>query len=596
MSRRRCVGACAVIAIFVLASIARADDTATCAQAASNVPKEAIAACGRLLQSETINEVDQAIYFNNRGLAYTRIGVYDQALRDLDASLRLNPNIINAHINRGLVHLYKRQYDLAIADFDYAIRLDPNNANAYHGRGFSYLRKNEYDRAIVDFNQAIQITPNSDSGYSDRGSAWLEKRQFRRALDDFDQAIKLNPNSAVARANRARALRETGELERALLDYNAAIKLDPSFPSAIAGRGLVWRLKKDFDRAVGDYNKAILLNPALPEPYTARGQIYEEKGDVESAKRDYATALSKSTGAAISISGSLPVIDLSGERFKAIARARLAVLAQQQTETTPAAASMSKVSSGSESVTGVSVDRIALVIGNGAYPELGALPNPPNDARAMAKALRALGFDVIEGINLDHEAFEHTVRDFLLKAVNARMALLFYAGHGIQFDDHNFLVPVDTKIIEGNDLTRQMTSLDTILSALDDQVRTNIVILDACRINPLASSELVQAKGIGRSITVRAGLAAPTDLGKGATLGAGTLIAFATAPGQVALDGEGGNSPFSTALLRHLPTQGLEVQTMLTRVRADVVASTRSQQVPWSNSSLLGEVYLAGKP
>jgi uncharacterized caspase-like protein len=97
---------------------------------------------------------------------------------------------------------------------------------------------------------------------------------------------------------------------------------------------------------------------------------------------------------------------------------------------------------------------------------------------------------------------------------------------------------------------------------------------------------------------VRSGLAAPSTaaLGSGATLGAGTLIAFATAPGQVALDGAGANSPFSAALMRHLGTPGLEVQQMLTRVRADVVAVTHNKQVPWSNSSLLGEVFLAGKP
>ena len=94
---------------------------------------------------------------------------------------------------------------------------------------------------------------------------------------------------------------------------------------------------------------------------------------------------------------------------------------------------------------------------------------------------------------------------------------------------------------------------------------------------------------------MRSGLAAPASLGPGATLGAGTLVAFSTAPGQVALDGQGANSPFSLALVHHLGTPGIEVQQMLTRVRAEVVASTNNKQVPWSNSSLLGEVFLAGK-
>jgi uncharacterized caspase-like protein len=131
-----------------------------------------------------------------------------------------------------------------------------------------------------------------------------------------------------------------------------------------------------------------------------------------------------------------------------------------------------------------------------------------------------------------------------------------------------------------------------MLAGLDDQIRTNIVILDACRNNPVAPPAAVAQAS--RSVTVRSGLAAPSGLGKGATTGAGTLLAFATAPGQVALDGDGDNSPFSFALARHMGTPGLEVQQMLTRVRAEVVAATGSKQVPWSNSSLLGEVYLVG--
>jgi uncharacterized caspase-like protein len=144
-------------------------------------------------------------------------------------------------------------------------------------------------------------------------------------------------------------------------------------------------------------------------------------------------------------------------------------------------------------------------------------------------------------------------------------------------------------------VVKGLTDLDTILVGLDNQIRANVVILDACRDNPLAS-KTVADNAASRSVTVRSGLAAPTNLGRGEASGAGTLLAFATAPGQVALDGDGSNSPFSTALIRHIGTPGLEVQQMLTRVRAEVVVSTKGKQVPWSNSSLLGEVYLAGRP
>jgi uncharacterized caspase-like protein len=233
------------------------------------------------------------------------------------------------------------------------------------------------------------------------------------------------------------------------------------------------------------------------------------------------------------------------------------------------------------------------VIGNGAYASVKALPNPPNDARSVAKSLRDIGFTVSEGVDLDRAAMQNTTRDFLRDAARAQVALVYYAGHGVQIDGRKYLVPVDLRLLPGADITAGMTDMDTILAGLDDQVRTNILIFDACCNNPLEPH--LASAAPNRAIEAGAGLAAPAAPVSGATLGAGTLIAFATAPGQVALDGEGANSPFSAALSRHIGTSGIEVQQMPTRVRAEVVAKTGGKQVPWSNSSLLGEVYLAAK-
>jgi hypothetical protein len=207
----------------------------------------------------------------------------------------------------------------------------------------------------------------------------------------------------------------------------------------------------------------------------------------------------------------------------------------------------------------------------------------------VARALGEIGFDVAQGTDLDRNAMERLLRDFLRKAVAARVALLFYAGHGMQVDGRNYLVPVDAKLEAASDLGFETVELDKILASLDDPSRATIVILDACRDNPLARSFSMRL-GVTRSTAVGAGLAAYS------TLGTGTLIAFATAPGQVALDGQAANSPFTQGLVKHLRTPGLEVRQMLTRVRADVAASTRNRQIPWDNSSLLGEVYLADQP
>jgi hypothetical protein len=402
--------------------------------------------------------------------------------------------------------------------------------------------------------------------------------------------MRLDPKSALAYNNRGAAWREKGDLDRAVADFDQAIRLDPKIANPYANRGPIWRAKGDLDRAIADYSHAIVLDPKYPDAYANRGLAYEGNADYGRARADFKAALA------------LPARFVFSRRFQAMAKARLAVLSNADTvsvaphavvATASAATPQASVPASAAASPRDPGRRIALVIGNGAYANANTLPNPPNDARAVAKSMREIGFDVSEGIDLDRAGMQRLISGFLLKGATARIALLFYAGHGMQVDGRNYLVPVDAKLATATDLAAEMTEVDQVLAGLDDQIRTNIVILNACRDNPLVPKAVTQPSA-SRSVVVRSGLAAPSALGAGATLGARTLIAFATAPGQVALDGDGANSPFSSALVRHLATPGLEVQQMLTRVRAEVVATTESRQVPWSNSSLLGEIYLAG--
>jgi formylglycine-generating enzyme required for sulfatase activity/uncharacterized caspase-like protein len=231
-------------------------------------------------------------------------------------------------------------------------------------------------------------------------------------------------------------------------------------------------------------------------------------------------------------------------------------------------------------------EKVALVIGNSKYVNVDPLPNPANDARVIAKALREIGFDVTDGFDLARDGMEQQVREFLRKAENASVRLFFYAGHGLQVDDRNYLVPVNTKLERASDLSFETIGLDSILENLDAVSRTNIIILDACRNNPFAKA-FASRNGAGRAFAVQRGLAPSNP-------GGGTLIAYSTKPGAVALDGNGANSPFTEALARHLRTPGLEVRQMFTRVRADVIAATHGEQYPWDNSGLLSDVYLAG--
>lgn len=499
----------------------------------------------------------------------------------------------------------KGDYAKVIADATEAIRLQPSQA-VYNLRGSAYYDKGDYDIAIADFDDALKLGTPSGIIFHNRGNAWRGKGDYAKAIADYDAAIKANPGSAFSFQNRGISKEALGDLDGALADINQAIRLDPTLPQPLINRTSIWRAKGDLDRAIADGGEAIRLarekppvnimtppNSVLISGYTHRALAYEAKGDYARAREDYKATLA------------IVASDAGSKANQATAKVRLSLVsdaaapiprdapspttqpattpAPQQTGATPAPAPAPAVRG----------TRMALIIGNGAYAHVKALPNPPNDARAVARSLRDIGFTVSEGVDLDRAAMQKMTRDFLREAARAQIAVVYYAGHGVQVDGRNYLIPVDVELKPGTGMTEAMIDMDTIMAGLDDQVRTNILIFDACRNNPMAQQ--VASAGVNRGIEGASGLAAPTSLGAGATLGAGTLIAFATAPGQVALDGEGANSPFSAALSRHLGTPGLEVQQMLTRVRAEVVSTTKSKQVPWSNSSLLGEVYLAEK-
>ncbi|MCB2054181.1 MAG: caspase family protein [Geminicoccaceae bacterium] len=224
--------------------------------------------------------------------------------------------------------------------------------------------------------------------------------------------------------------------------------------------------------------------------------------------------------------------------------------------------------------------RVALVIGNGAYRYTSELPNPPNDARAVARVLREIGFEVHSGTDLDQSAMRDLTREFARSLDGAEAGLVFYAGHGLQVEGENYLLPVDAQLAQKADLLYEGFPVSQLLAQLEAPDRASVLILDACRNNPLSRSFSRASRS-----TVESGLAR-------VSAGTGALIAFATAPGDVALDGEGEHSPFTEALLEHIATPGLEINQLMTRVRAEVYAETNQDQLPWTNSALLGEFYL----
>ena len=230
--------------------------------------------------------------------------------------------------------------------------------------------------------------------------------------------------------------------------------------------------------------------------------------------------------------------------------------------------------------------RVALVVGNSAYQNTTPLANPLNDARDIAVALKSVGFDVVEALDADKHKFDGAMRAFTDKLVNADVALFFYAGHGLQVGLQNYLVPVDARLERERDLEFETVKLDFVLRQMEieREGKTTIVILDACRDNPLtrnlARSMGTRSAGIGR------GLAA-------ASTGLGTFIAYSTQPGNVALDGAGRNSPFTAALVNQIGVRGHNLPATMIEVRKEVVSATGGAQVPWDHSALTGEFYFS---
>lgn len=228
--------------------------------------------------------------------------------------------------------------------------------------------------------------------------------------------------------------------------------------------------------------------------------------------------------------------------------------------------------------------RVALVLGNSQYQHAPALLNPVRDARAISTRLEQLGFEVVSGFDLTKLRTQETIAQFARQVRGADVALLFYAGHGLQVSGANYLLPVDAALEDETSLDFEAVQIDFILRQMSRETSVRLIFLDACRDNPLAE---VLAKA-GGNAKAGSGLA-EIQIENG---GSGTLVAFATSPNQVAYDGAGEHSPFSAALLAHIGEPNISITEAMNRVTGDVFKATAGKQRPWLNVSLTTEVVL----
>ena len=224
--------------------------------------------------------------------------------------------------------------------------------------------------------------------------------------------------------------------------------------------------------------------------------------------------------------------------------------------------------------------RVALVVGNSNYTRVSSLPNPIHDSEDVGAALGRLGFNVNLVQDIDFAHFNSALRDFGRRAANAEIAVVYFAGHGIEVDGENWLLPTDVELHNDVDAANEAISLKSAMVAVGSAHTLGLVILDACRNNPFASTmqRAVATRGVTRGL-------APVDPFEFENV----LVVYAARDGTVADDGRGRNSPFTTALLRHLETPGLDIDFLFRNVRDDVRAATRNEQQPFVYGLLSSE-------
>jgi tetratricopeptide (TPR) repeat protein len=506
----------------------------------------------------------RALAHRNRADAYYRKGDNDRAILDAGEAIALDPQLAAAYNTRGHVYLSKHDYDRAIADYDEAIRRDPKFAMYYVNRAFAHYGRGDSDLAIRDAEAAIGINPKLANAYAARGYANLGKHNADQAMRDADQAVRLDPKQARGYDLRGNVYLEKRLYDRAIQEFDAAIKLDPVDPRAYVGHGAAYREKGDLRRAMVELDASIRLNPNLPRAYFHRGLVHARNGDQGRAMADLRRAIELERNGAFTL-----------EAREALAKVVTASVAPAPPA--PPAPTPPRPAPVLAAVPAAAQHRTALVIGNSSYKAVAALPNPRRDAEAVAAALRGIGFEVTLAGDLARDKLVDALRSFAAASEKADWAVIYFAGHGIEVGGVNYLVPVDARLAADRDVQFEAVPLDQVLGAVEGAHKLRMVLLDACRENPFARQmqRTVAARSVGR------GLARIEP-------GPGTLVAYAARDGQVALDGDGQNSPFAAALVKLLNRPGLEINKLFRLVHDEVMEATGNRQEPYTYGALPG--------
>jgi tetratricopeptide (TPR) repeat protein len=498
------------------------------------------------LNAAIVQNPDSERAYGWRGYVFNRMGRYAEAIPDFDKALNIRPRSALVLTNRGNAYYGMKDNGRGLADLNAATEIDPSLANPYAARGLIYSDMGEQDRALSELNKAIQLDPNLASSYSNLGSVYNKLQQYDKAVAAFDKAIERDLHMVGAFNGRGYAYLNLGEPERALADLNQALQMNPKFVRALNNRGRLYLEKGEYESAIKDFTDDLNIEPQNVGALLKRAKAFELSRNLSAARADFQAALNIVPSHGVATAG-LERID---GKIAAASGAKRPVIDHA----------------------GV---RVALVIGNSHYKAVDALANPERDAKLLTDAFRRSGFVKVQlVIDGTRDGLLAALKSFAADAADADWAVVYYAGHGIELDGSNYLVPIDVKYENDADIPKESLALDEILNAVGAASKLRLVILDACRENPfVAELKAGQASGAGRGLA----RIEPES---------GTLVAFATKHGHYATDGTGEDSPFATALVNRIAMPGLEISQMFRLVHDDVYAATDKQQEPFTYGQL----------
>ena len=410
----------------------------------------------------------------------------------------------------------------------------PRNTLALNIRGYSYFLMKDNGRAFADLNAATEIDPTYAGPYANRGSIYSDMGEQERALKELDTALKLNPKFGPAYGNLGSVYNKLQQFDKAIAAYDKVIQMVPNMFGNFNGRGVAYLGRGDNDRALADFNESIRLSPKSSKAYVNRGRVYLDKGEYNRAIEDFNEALRQGPQNAFALLQRARAFELSKD-YPA-ARADFQTVLDIVPAHGIATAGLERIDGKIATANGIprplasrAGARVALVVGNSHYAAVDALANPERDAKLVADALRHSGFEKVELlVDAARQNLSTALGKFADDAKSADWAVVYYAGHGIEYDGSNFLVPIDVKYENDNDIPRESIALDQLLNAVGGAAKLKLVILDACRENPFVK-DMRQGGDAGA-------------IGKGLARiepESGTLVAFATKHGHFATDGRG---------------------------------------------------------